>query len=169
MNRFKYYIVNIITTLRIIGIPFIFTIDNLVLQLLFADLLFITDFLDGFLARKYNVSSKFGAVLDLIADKMLVCFILIYGALFLNANMFLVILIVFREIYSIVLRYTHYQKSKQLIKASMAGKIKTTIQFISLNFVILQLPFTNIILLIVVIQSYYSFLGYFKTSRGKND
>ena len=61
----------------------------------------LTDYFDGYLARKYSIESKLGAFLDLIADKILVIAILVWLVFFLFANQALTIisiLIILREI-----------------------------------------------------------------------
>lgn len=171
MNHYKLksYTVNVITLLRIIGIPIIFAIENQVLLIIFVNFLFLTDFFDGFLARKWGVASTTGAILDLLADKLLVIIVLFASVIKGDVFWLIFALIAAREIYSIILRVNHFRKEKQLIKASMAGKIKTTVQFIALNLTILTIPGYNIALIIVIILSYYSFIGYFKVSRGEKN
>lgn len=170
MSRYKYYLVNFITILRIVGIPFLFFINNDLTLFLFINFLFITDFLDGFLARKFNVSSSLGAILDLVADKSLVILVLAYYTRYIGVeprvSFIIFALIAFREIYSMVLRFKHMKKHGELISASMAGKIKTTVQFLALNLTIFSVPGYNVLLVIVIGLSYYSFLGYFKKSQG---
>jgi Phosphatidylglycerophosphate synthase len=67
-------IVNLITLSRIILAPIILVfliLDNYLLCLLLFVLASITDYLDGYLARKYNAESQLGEILDPIADKIL--------------------------------------------------------------------------------------------------
>lgn len=166
----KKLIVNSITYTRIIGIPFLFLIHNEVLLLIVANIMFLTDYFDGYLARKWNVVSTKGAILDLIADKLLVIVLLTYGFLVANTLGWLLwALIVGREVYSIILRFNTMRKGHELIGASFIGKLKTTLQFIALDMMILVLPGFKIMLWIVVILSYYSFLGYFKKAKELNE
>ena len=69
----KKYIPNILTSLRIIAIPFIIYLgitNHYKTLIVLAALIAFTDFLDGFLARKWEVTSLLGANLDAIADKL---------------------------------------------------------------------------------------------------
>lgn len=72
--KLKKYIPNTLTISRIILTPIImatFISNNLLLTLILTIYSLTTDFLDGFLSRKWNVTSKLGALLDQIADKVL--------------------------------------------------------------------------------------------------
>lgn len=153
-------IVNLITLVRLIGIPFIFMISNKYVLFIFASILFITDFIDGFLARKYHCTSTTGAMLDLIADKTLVL-VLFFSACVNHQISFLIFfLIAFREIISILLREIRLRQNKPMIKANIIGKSKTTLQFIALGMMILQLPGYNLVIYIMLIVSYISFFMY---------
>ncbi len=162
----KQNIVNGFTLSRIIFIPFLFLFEGFTL-LVIASILFFTDFLDGYFARKWEVVSTRGAILDLIADKFLVIVLLTTGVVNPDIDVPIIayLLIVGREIYSMVLRFNAMRHGKGLISASMVGKTKTTFQFISLAFMIMGWPGFKILLWVVVFLSYYSFLGYFKKSR----
>lgn len=163
MNQFKFYLVQAITTLRFIGIPLIFFIENKYILFLYASFLFLTDFIDGYLARKWKVTSTFGAIMDLLADKTIVIVLLINAALLDQITWILVGLIAFREIYSMVLRFKNLKEDKPLIKANMVGKTKTAFQMSGLALLMLQIPLIgNVLLWISVGLSYYSFLDYFK-------
>ena len=77
-QKFNKNIPNLLTTLRIILIPFFILIltskldNHYLIVLIIFSLAAITDYLDGKLARKYNVVSKFGLFMDPLADKFLV-------------------------------------------------------------------------------------------------
>ncbi len=167
MNRYKKLFVTILTVMRFALIPVLFYIDNKYVLFAFVNFLFITDYLDGYFARKFEVTSTTGAVLDLIADKLLVI-VLLTIALNLDLISFLLyFLIVFREVYSMITRFRHFKAKGELIQASFIGKLKTTFQFISLSFMMLMIPGYRVLLWVVVFLSYYSFLSYFKISKGE--
>ena len=110
----------------------------------FAFVLFIvaglTDYLDGYIARKTETETQLGALLDLIADKLLVSLVMVW-MVFLTHNPFIVIpalLIVSRELVISMLRqYVIEKKVKKDLSVSFIGKSKTTIQLIAISMLIL--------------------------------
>lgn len=96
----------------------------------------ISDWFDGYLARKYNVTSKVGGVMDHIGDKLLVCNTLIMLTVMMPVWFVVVpvIIMIARELYISGLReFMGTQKMEMPVpKARFSmGKIKTTIQMIS--------------------------------------
>lgn len=155
----KSYIPNLLTILRILLIPFIlsflfidinvliyefslfennldFKIETKVLlNYLMTGILFLiasfTDFLDGYLSRKFNWVSDFGKIWDPIADKVLITSLLIALSIKGVIPWFLVVIIVIRDL--IVDGYRTFLASKQIIvSANMLGKVKTVLQMIAL-------------------------------------
>ena len=170
------YVPNILSSLRLISsIPIIifFQLEFFITSTIFFFAASFTDYLDGYLARKYFIESDFGAFLDLIADKVLVLSVLIWFVFFFsNIHLtVLVILIVIREIIVTSLRYYLISKGSELdsIKVDQLGKLKTVFQFISI-FLILLFPtfeenFYNIPLVILffsMLLSYLSLFNYLK-------
>ena len=110
----------------------------------FAFVLFIvaglTDYLDGYIARKTDTETQLGALLDLIADKLLVSLVMVW-MVFLTHNPFIVIpalIIVSRELVISMLRqYVIEKKVKKDLSVSFIGKSKTTIQLIAISTLIL--------------------------------
>jgi CDP-diacylglycerol--glycerol-3-phosphate 3-phosphatidyltransferase len=95
----------------------------------------ITDWFDGYLARKLNQTSAFGAFLDPVADKLIVATALLlitqsYDTVWITIP---AILLMSREIYISALREWMGQQGKQdLVKVSFAGKAKTMAQMLAL-------------------------------------
>ena len=132
----------------------------------------LTDYFDGYLARKYAIESELGAFLDLIADKILVIAILVW-LVFIFANQALTIisiLVILREI--IITSFRYYLVSNNadpgLIKANKYGKIKTAFQFFSILLLILSPSLSNfylnislVLLSLSVLLSYFSLAIYF--------
>tara|TARA_Y100001968_G_scaffold56114_1_gene47297 strand:+ start:1256 stop:1828 length:573 start_codon:yes stop_codon:yes gene_type:complete len=124
-------IINGLTILRIfIGLPIIIALNNgnnnvFVLLILLGGL---TDFLDGYLARKYNHKSVLGAKLDPLADK-----ILLLGPMIWLVHENLIPLWAIWLILSRELLITSWRSDKTSgAPASIQGKYKTTLQFISI-------------------------------------
>ena len=144
---------NFLSFLRILLVlPIIYSIQS-ELYLLAAFLFFlssVTDFMDGYLARRYELESELGAFLDLIADKILVVTVLVW-LVFIYANQALTILsilIILREIIVTSFRYflVLNNADTELIKANNYGKLKTAFQFFSIFLLILS-PLHNLSLI----------------------
>ena len=100
----------------------------------------LTDYLDGYVARKTNTQSPLGALLDLLADKLLVCLTLVW-LITLNNNLIFVIpvlIIVLRELsISSIRQYIVEIDGINNLEVSYIGKSKTTIQFIAISLTII--------------------------------
>jgi len=93
----------------------------------------ITDYLDGFLARKYNLTSELGRILDPIADKVLTLSTLVILIYINSAPIVPTIIILFREIFISGIREALGSLKLASLKVSFLSKIKTTIQFIAIS------------------------------------
>ena len=96
-----------------------------------------TDGIDGYLARKYNVVSDFGKLLDPIADKVLTGGALITLSILGELPWWVTGLILLREIGITVYRFAVL--SDHVIPASRGGKIKTITQFVAITCALLPL------------------------------
>ena len=95
----------------------------------------MTDWLDGFLARRYNIVSTFGKLMDALADKVFVvgvCITLLVINILPLWSLFLILLILAREFFVTGLRLVAASQGR-VIAAERAGKLKTCIQLISLG------------------------------------
>jgi len=135
----------LLTWARIVAIPLIVGVFYLNLtpahQNLFATGLFIvvalTDWLDGYLARKLNQTSSFGAFLDPVADKFLVCSALLILLELGRVNAFVALVIVGREIAISALREWMAQiGASRSVAVHMVGKLKTTVQMVAIPFLL---------------------------------
>lgn len=104
----------------------------------------VTDFLDGFIARRYNLQSRFGEVFDPLADKMLVLGAFIALIVAKIANPWAVFLIFSREFFITGLRVV-VATSGVNIAANMMGKIKSVAQYWAIGCLIANVlpPFWN--------------------------
>lgn len=131
----------------------------------FAGLVFviasITDFFDGFIARTWDQMTQLGAILDPLADKMLMLAGFLGLMLIDRANVWAVFLILTREFFITGLRVAAVSEGKN-VAASMAGKIKTVIQMIAIGFLIMNWPFATALLWFAVFLTLYSGYEYIK-------
>ena len=115
----------------------------------------VTDFFDGFIARKWNQMTKLGAILDPLADKMLMLAGFIGLIALDRASAFAVFLILSREFFITGLRVVAVSEGKN-VASTMAGKIKTVIQMIAIGFLIMNWPFATELLWLAVALTLYS-------------
>jgi CDP-diacylglycerol--glycerol-3-phosphate 3-phosphatidyltransferase len=125
----------------------------------FAGLIFVlasvTDFFDGFIARSWNQMTKLGAILDPLADKMLMLAGFIGLISMGRASAFAVFLILSREFFITGLRVVAVAEGKS-VASTMSGKIKTVIQMIAIGFLIMNWPFGTELLWFAVFLTLYS-------------
>ena len=134
---------NILTWLRIGMIPLFIAVFYLpypwaypLSALIFA-LAGVTDFADGYLARKLKQESRFGAFLDPVADKFLVCASLLVLVHLQRADVFVALIIIGREIAISALREWMAQiGASRSVAVSMIGKLKTVAQMVAIPFLL---------------------------------
>lgn len=97
----------------------------------------LTDWLDGYLARKLNQTSSFGAFLDPVADKFLVCACVLVLVHLQRAHVLVALIIIGREIAISALREWMAQiGASKSVAVHMVGKLKTTVQMVAIPFLL---------------------------------
>lgn len=140
---------NILSMLRIVLIPVFVALFlwPAVSAAIWATAVFVvaalTDWLDGYLARRWNQTSPFGAFIDPVADKLIVTVVLVL-ILYKTPVWYLVlpvIIIIGREITVSSLReWMSELGQRNVVKVSYMGKLKTTFQMVSIGCLILYKP-----------------------------
>jgi cardiolipin synthase len=135
----------IMTWARIAAIPLIVGVFYLpidpVSQNFAATLIFVvsaaTDWLDGYLARRLNQVSSFGAFLDPVADKILVCASVLILVHLGRTDVFAALIIIGREIAISALREWMAQiGASKSVAVHMVGKLKTVVQMVAIPFLL---------------------------------
>ena len=127
------------------------------------------------MARKTGSTSELGALLDLLADKLLIIVTLFYFVSY-ESNLLLIvpsILIIIREVViSSFRQFLAEKEGKNLVKVTFIAKSKTTLQIFALSFLIISPNFGQSFFLLTVCLfwlaayvSLYSLYGYLKTYR----
>ena len=138
------------------------------LKYIIAGVLFIiastTDFLDGHIARKYNLVTDFGKVMDAIADKILVNGILIILAIDGFIPAIIPVIIITRDTFVDSIKMVAGQKGGKAVGASIWGKAKTVCMMMGVSFMLLyNLPFeligVNVSLALIVVATVLSIVS----------
>ncbi|PHO11207.1 CDP-diacylglycerol--glycerol-3-phosphate 3-phosphatidyltransferase [Malaciobacter canalis] len=131
----------------------------------FAGLIFViasvTDFFDGYIARNWNQMTKLGAILDPLADKMLILAGFLGLMVIDRASAWAVFLILSREFFITGLRVVAADEGRN-VASTMIGKIKTVVQMIAIGFLLMNWPYATQLLWLAVILTLYSGYEYLR-------
>lgn len=146
-------------------------VKNIIILALFAIASF-TDFLDGYIARKYNMVTTFGKFMDPIADKLLVNSLFILLAVDGIVPVVPVLVMIWRDSIVDAVRMMASGKGR-VMSAGMLGKLKTLLQMFTIIFVLLcnlpfelyELPFTTLLLWSATFISVAGGISYFLQAK----
>lgn len=159
-------------------LPRLFINETLVIDIkyIIAGILFIiaslSDFLDGYVARKYNMVTDLGKMLDAIADKILVNAVLVLLATSGFIHPIIPVVIITRDTVVNTVKMIAGNKGN-VVAASILGKIKTILMmcgvsltlFYNLPFELLNINVANILLILACIMSVISGVQYFNANK----
>ena len=127
----------------------------------------VTDCVDGIIARKCNMITVLGKIIDPIADKLTQCVVFVCLSIHWNQLFWVLGLFVLKEGFQAIMGFRLIRNKKMLSGALPAGKISTTVLFISM--IILMLSprldryFVNAIAILCIAAIFLSFYYYFST------
>ena len=160
--------INILTLSRILLAAIIFLLlmssNGYVMAFILFFVAGITDYFDGYLARKYNAVSQLGEILDPIADKILILFLLFALAINLSSYLigFIGALILTREIWVGALRDMNARNGRsEATQVTFLAKIKTTMQLFTISIYLLGLVVND--MLLIIIGDIFLFISLFIT------
>jgi cardiolipin synthase (CMP-forming) len=145
-NRAMFFnLPTLLTWARIVAIPLVVGVfyadlaprhSNLIATVLFV-VVALTDWADGYLARRLKMTSSFGAFLDPVADKFLVCAALLVLVHLGRLHALIALVIIGREIAISALREWMAQiGALRSVAVHMAGKLKTVVQMVAIPFLL---------------------------------
>ena len=114
----------------------------------------LTDYFDGKIARKYNLITNFGKLMDPLADKILVIAALMLLSANNDINVIWIIIVVIREISISAIRLICLEQGN-VVAASIYGKYKTSLQMVSIILLLFNIHCINIYFYIFVYLIYY--------------
>lgn len=170
---------NLLTVIRIILIPIYLYVfynggEN---RILYSGLIFVlagvTDALDGRIARKYNMTSKVGAALDPLADKLMTFAVLISFTTEGLIPLWVLMTIGIKEVLMILGALVLYLfKEKRVLPANKFGKSATISFYVTITAIVLRIPsptFIKILIFTTVSLNVIAFLNYLKIFLSKNN
>ncbi len=149
---------NVITSLRLlllVPLAFYLTVQDYRLSLLIFFVAGVSDALDGFLAKRYNWVSRFGSILDPIADKALL--VLTMALLTANQKISLVlfVLVALRDIYIVLGAYIYYKKIGPFnMQPSLISKLNTFVQILLVAAILVSLGYRALPQLAIQVFTY---------------
>jgi len=160
---------NILTVSRFVLIPaFLYVVFHKPGSnsgLLWGMLIFIiagaTDLLDGFLARRYNMVTTWGKLMDPLADKMMLMTVLISLWFKELIPSFVVIVVIVKEVLLIIGAAFLYKSKRMVVQANTYGKVASSVFFLAVVAVIFDLPYYEAILFAAVVITLIALVQYF--------
>ncbi len=177
----KLNLANILTLFRIAAIPvvvicFYSALPNArpIAAVIFG-IAAVTDFIDGWVARRFNQTSRFGEFLDPVADKLMVAIVLV---MLVQADSgwfedIIAMIIIGREITISALReWMATIGERAHVKVGWAGKVKTTLQMFGIAFMVYKNPLLGVdmytvgfgLLVVAAIMTIFSMITYLKAA-----
>lgn len=163
------YVPNALTILRLFMVPAfaVLFFSSIKYNHIYALIIFLfagfTDWLDGYLARKYDVVTVVGIVIDPLADKLMLLTALICLTYFGSMPIWVLVIVLVNETILILVGLSMYfRKKKSVIPANKFGKMATVLFSIAV-FLMIVMPghsFTMTILIIALISKLFSFSSY---------
>ena len=127
----------------------------------------LTDMVDGMIARHFNMISTVGKVLDPMADKVTQLALTICLSIRYPVLLYVLILFLAKEIFQVIAALINLRRGKMLPGALMAGKLCTTVLFVSLILLVLMPNLSPTALLIITLLDctvlVIAFISYAKT------
>lgn len=157
---------NLLTTIRFLLVPlfvYVFFLESNE-SIIYATYIFIiagiTDVLDGYLARKYNLITKWGQVMDPLADKLMLITVLICFTIRNYIPVWIIIIVGLKEILMIIGGlFLYYKKDKIVIPANKFGKIATVNFYIAILYTAFN-PYSIIPVTLAMVFTLFALIQY---------
>lgn len=164
---------NILTIIRFIFIPFFAYYlyqgpEYYTIALVFFILGGITDVLDGYIARKYNIVTSFGKLADPVADKLMQITALVLLTLQNRIPIVVLVVVAAKEALMGLGSILLYKKARHVVSANWYGKVATVVFYFSIILVIfldLKMPYSGILMGVAILPTLYAFVMYVLTYK----
>lgn len=163
---------NFLTTIRFLLVPlfiYVFFHEGQS-NILYATYIFIlagvTDVLDGYIARKYNLITKWGQAMDPLADKLMLLTVLVCFTIKDYLPVWVITIVGLKEILMILGGlFLYYKKDKIVVPANKFGKIATVIFYVAILYMAFKLPYSMILISFAIIFALFALIKYIQHFR----
>jgi cardiolipin synthase len=128
----------------------------------------LTDLLDGYIARRYNLVTTWGKLMDPLADKLMLITVLISLTVKQLIPPFVVFVVIVKELLIIIGAAFLYKSRKIVVQANYFGKAASTIFFLAVVAVIFDFPYAYIIVSAALLATIIALVQYFCIAFLKN-
>lgn len=159
-------IANILTIFRFVLIPYFILVffsnsqNNIFLSIIIFFAAGLTDILDGYIARNFNMITKLGTVLDPLADKLMLITVLTCFTIKNYIPIFIIIVLLIKELSMIFAGIILYGQNI-VIPANIFGKASTFLFYISILLVVFNKMLGTILLCISLLSTLIAYVNYF--------
>lgn len=158
---------NILTSIRFLLVPlFVYVFfhegqESIVYATYIFVLAGITDVLDGYLARKYKLITKWGQAMDPLADKLMLITVLICFTIKDYLPVLIIIIVSLKELLMILGGlFLYYKKDKIVVPANKFGKIATVNFYIAILYMAFKLPYSIIPISLAMLFAVFALVKY---------
>jgi len=154
---------NILTAIRFVLIPifgyYLYTKQYSVAVSLFL-LSGLTDVLDGYIARKFNMVTSWGKLADPIADKLIQITTLVLLTIQRRIPSEILIIVIAKEAFMAMGSLLLYKNKNVVVSASWYGKLATVVFYFAIIMIIFNAPYSNVFIIIAVLSTLFAFCMY---------
>ena len=154
---------NIISSSRLaLAVGFV-AVDAMPARLALLGIASLTDFLDGWLARRARITSKFGALLDPVADRFFVLAVVVSYIIGGQFSVLQAVAVMFRDVMSVIGWFTARSISwlrPIAFKARLPGKLVTGLQLITFLAVLVMPTWVDALVVLVFVVGLYATIDY---------
>lgn len=173
-----WHIPNLLTLCRFVLIPlyvWIFASGHIRFAFLILLVAGLTDVLDGYIARRYNLVTQLGSMLDPLADKSMMITVILSLVCSRMISWEAASAIFIRDVGMILGAAIFYIRGKQTVPANTMGKLTAVLYYIAIMLIVFKLPYANFYLWFVIVVSFvtsmiyiYQFNSLNKQKKGMN-
>ncbi len=120
----------------------------------------ITDILDGYIARKYDMVTSFGKAADPVADKLMQITALLFLTVQDRIPDVVLVIVILKEGLMVAGGILLYKKENEVVSANWYGKLATVVFYFAIIMLMFNAPYSHIILIIAVAATIFSFIMY---------